>query len=417
MTQRALLIGALAAGPSTIERPLLCDDSRYLSGLLEALGCHVRWTSTATEGDRNTPPHEVELRPAKRWRTPRDPVFCGNAGTAVRFGSCLSLLLDEPLVIDGDEHMRQRPIGALASALRTLGIEVRHLQRDGCPPLSLRRTAPPPPQVEIDTSVSSQYASGLLMVAPHLDEGLTVKLTAGSGSQLVSMPYIEMTLHMMRDAGASIERPSQDTIIVAAGGYTHRQAAPRHTAIECDWSAAAFLLAAGAITDTAIGLPGLLPPGDSLQGDAAFATMLGEIDRQPINRFDLSDTPDLIAPLVASCLFAEHPTEIRGAAHTRIKECDRVAVLCRELSKIGAQMTPLADGIDLKPLSQATLDAAPGGLSLQPESDHRMAMTFGIVSLRATSIRVAEPACVSKSFPDFWAVLDTLREHDRGTRS
>ncbi|MFP6685216.1 MAG: 3-phosphoshikimate 1-carboxyvinyltransferase [Polyangiaceae bacterium] len=414
MTQRSLLIGALCPEPSVIERALLCDDSRYLSGLLETLGCEIDWTSTATEGDADAPPHEVALRPAATWRRPTEPLYCGNAGTAVRFGSCLSLLLDEPLVIDGDPHMRKRPIGALSDSLRQLGVDVQHLEREGCPPIALRRTKEAPSVVEVDASLSSQYASGLLMIAPRLPSGLTVKLTTPQDTALVSMPYVEMTLSMMRAAGAAIDRPSQDTIVVAGSGYQLPAATTRRVAIESDWSAASFLLAAGEIIGTEVVLPGLLSPESSLQGDSAFAHMLAQIDQQPVNRFDLSDTPDLIAPLVARCLYARHPTEIRGAAHTRIKECDRVAVLCRELSKIGAEMIPRPDGIDMKPLSQAALtnDSAP--VTLDPDSDHRMAMAFGIVSLRAPSIRVAEPACVSKSFPNFWAALDSLREHDRG---
>ena len=414
MTQRSLLIGALCAEPSLIERALLCDDSRYLSGLLETLGCEIHWTSKATEGGTDTPPHEVALRPAATWRHPTEAVYCGNAGTAVRFGSCLSLLLDEPLIIDGDPHMRKRPIGALSDSLRHLGVDVRHLEKEGCPPVALHRTKDAPSVVEVDASLSSQYASGLLMIAPRLPGGLTVKLTTPHDTALVSMPYVDMTISMMRAAGATVDRPAQDTIVVAGSGYQLPATTTRRVPIESDWSAASFLLAAGEIIGTEVVLPGLASPECSLQGDSAFANMLAQIDRAPVNRFDLSDTPDLIAPLVARCLYARHPTEIRGAAHTRIKECDRVAVLCRELSKIGAEMSPLQDGIDMKPLSQAALKDSLAPVTLDPDSDHRMAMTFGIASLRRPGIRVAEPACVSKSFPNFWAALDSLREHDRG---
>jgi 3-phosphoshikimate 1-carboxyvinyltransferase len=384
MTQRALVIAALCDGPTLIERPLHCDDSRYLSGALAAMGCAV-----AIDDDHFTVTPGPLVAPAKA-------VFCGNAGTAVRFGSCLSLVCKGPLTIDGNEHMRRRPIGPLGDCLEQMGVAVSYLEGAGCPPIQLTRNAAPPQRAFIDTSLSSQYASGLLMVAPRLERGLEVELTGA----LVSMPYIDMTVAMMQRAGAEVERDGR-VIRVAPGCYRTDR-----ISIETDWSAAAFLLAAERILGRTLEVVGLAPPEHSLQGDSVFVEMLARLDAGGTNEFDLTDAPDLIAPLAAACLFASKPTIIRGAAHTRVKECDRVAVLCSELRKLGADMQEHDDGLDMKPLASLPSSRS---LLLDPHDDHRMAMAFGLVSLEVPAIEVANPDCVSKSFPSFWKVLSALR--------
>jgi 3-phosphoshikimate 1-carboxyvinyltransferase len=380
MTQRALIIAALADGPSRIDGPLDCDDARYLVALLEALGTTVRWHERTIE---------IEPQPL---RAPIHAVFCGNAGTTVRFGAALSALVDGTLRLDGDEHMRQRPMGPLDDALAALGIEVVFEGEPARVPLALSRRWPPAARAVVDGSISSQFASGLMLVAPKLPEGLAIDLEG----EVVSRPYLEMTAAMMRRAGATVES-LDGGYRVARGGYRSVT-----FAIEPDWSAAAFLLAAGRIAEVEIDCSAL-PPA-SLQGDAAFADMLTTLAAPPAGdhyHFDLTDTPDLIAPLCALCLFASHPSKIRGAAHTRLKESDRVAVLARELGKIGARIDPFADGLDVAPLSDGH-EAA-----LDPQGDHRMAMAFGLVGLRVP-LSIADRECVGKSFPDFWSALDRI---------
>jgi len=392
MTQRALFVAALAPSPTLIERPLDCDDSRHLRAALTALGTQIEW------GDA-----PARVVPSGRLKAQGRTVTCGNAGTAVRFCSCLSLISDGALVVDGDAHMRKRPIGPLGESLTAMGVRVRYLGKEGCPPIELSREQPAPRRVSVDTSLSSQYASGLMMVAPRLEQGLELELSG----QLVSVPYLRMTVAMMQQAGAEVSWPTERTILVRPGGYG--AASERRVTVEPDWSAAAFILAAGRI----LGHP-ILPAGlsstesarASLQGDAVIATMLEQIDQCERNDFDLTDAPDLIAPLAAACLFAKQPTRIRGAAHTRIKECDRVHVLCRGFRLLGADAREHDDGLDLEPLA-----ALPSStVRLDPESDHRMAMAFGIISLRIPTLKVSQPHCVSKSFPDFWPVLTTIRE-------
>ncbi len=388
MTQRALLIAALGAERTTVRRPLDCDDSRYLVAALAKLGATV-----ATAADTITvDPAPLPLRP------PPEALFCGNAGTAVRFLAPLALLADGTLTIDGDEHMRKRPLGALADSLRALGVDARYAAADGCPPVALTRARPAPPQVAVDMSLSSQYASGLLLAAPALANGLEVELTGTA----VSRPYLDMTVAMMRGAGARVAWAGERTLRVEPGRYRGGE-----IAVEVDWSAAAFVLAAARITGRDVRPDGLGPRVESLQGDAVAAALFGAFDAHDVNEFDLTDCPDLIAPLAAAALFAAKPTRIRGAAHTRVKECDRLAVLAREFAKLGATLREYPDGLDLSPLGSHPA----GEVALDPDGDHRMAMAFGLVSLRIPGLRVLTPECVSKSFPDFWPVLARIRQH------
>jgi len=221
--------------------------------------------------------------------------------------------------------------------------------------------------------------------------------------KVVSQPYLTMTTTMMQRAGANVDWDGS-SIIVAPSSYRAET-----IAVEPDWSGAAFLLAAGFIVGREITVPGLLCGSESLQGDAVFADMLTELDRDRPHEFDLTDAPDLIAPLAAAALFAANPSQIRGAAHTRVKECDRLAVLCGELSRVGAKVVEHPDGMDIAPFPLPETTSTPE-ITLDPADDHRMAMAFGLVSLRLPHLKIDRPDCVSKSFPQFWRVLDMIRQ-------
>ncbi|MEM6790735.1 MAG: 3-phosphoshikimate 1-carboxyvinyltransferase [Myxococcota bacterium] len=404
MTQRALVLAALAGGPGRIRGPLDCDDARYLSELIRALGGAVH------QGDATW----QVIPPPRPLVPPAAAVFLGNAGTAVRFGACWSLLLGSgSLRLDGDAHMRRRPLGPLVDALAHLGVDAAYDATPGCPPVALTapdRKGSPEATLALDGSLSSQYASGLMMVAPLLPRGLELRLTGA----VVSRPYLDMTRAMMRRAGGpeptwSDPGHGPTLTVPPSGPYP----ATEHT-VEPDWSGAAFLLAGGLIAGRDVTVPGLLPPADSLQGDAAFGAMMTRLRAaqtgDPPLSFDLTDAPDLIAPLTAAAVFAPCPVVIEGAAHTRIKESDRVAVLATQLSRLGFVIATRDDGLRIEPTSpkarlRSTSDVP---VTLDPDHDHRMAMAFGLVGLRVP-LRVAHPECVSKSFPTFWSQLETLR--------
>jgi 3-phosphoshikimate 1-carboxyvinyltransferase len=389
MTQRALIIAALADSPISIDRALYCDDSHHLTGMLENLGTGVSW-----QGD------SVYVTPGPLIAGGR-AMFCGNAGTAMRFGSCLSLVSGGGMTMDGDARMRERPIGPLGDALERLGVSVKYLQKRGYPPMSLEVRGIPGNEVTVDGSVSSQFASGLLMAGARLDRGLKVTLEG----EIVSSPYIRMTISMMKAAGAKVRWQNGPDIEVEPGGYSAASCNGR-IEVEADWSAAAFIMAASFISGKPLGVPGLAEPGLSLQGDAAFHDFLTDLREPHLHRFNLEDTPDLIAPLAAAALFSSDPVEIEGAEHTRVKESDRIAILCRELRKLGAEIEERRDGMKVFPLREVPA----GNFRMVPENDHRMAMAFGIVSLMVPGIEVLQKDCVTKSFPGFWEVLGAVRD-------
>ncbi len=391
ITQRALLIAALSTSSQavTLRGALACDDSHHLSALLRALGGEVTW-----RGD------VVRVQPLGVLERPKGPLMLGNAGTAVRFGSCLSALIDGELLIDGDARMRQRPLGPLLTALETLGVAVDERGAAGCPPVALRGPArTTTTTLHLDASLSSQYASGLLLMAPRLEAPLTLKL---EGAQ-VSRPFLEMTVMMLQRAGVDVRWRDDRTLVVRPTPYRVDD-----LTIEADWSAAAFLLGAGWLRGVVVAIDNLEPPTRSLQGDAVFAEQLQTLSRPGTRTFNLEGTPDLIAPLAALALFAEGKTMITGVAHARQKECDRVAVLARELSRLGATIDAREDGLAIEPLPPALRDASAEGLLLCAEDDHRMAMAFGLCALRRRGLQIDNPSCVSKSFPDFWSTWELL---------
>jgi 3-phosphoshikimate 1-carboxyvinyltransferase len=308
-------------------------------------------------------------------------------------------------LLDGDERMRQRPIGPLAEALESLGIQVEHPLKEGYPPLRLTRRSPPPGRVSVDISRSSQFASGLLLLAPRLADGLLLELSG----QVVSLPYLRMTTQMMERAGARVSWQAPNRIQVRAGAYDFAKEAAEQV-IEPDWSTAAFVLAAARIAGLRVKIPDLPSAAQSLQGDALFASMLEELDRPGRHEFDLTRGPDLIAPLVAAALLADGPTRIKGAAHTRIKESDRIAVLVGGLRQLGAEVVEHPDGLELTPLPERPDEA----VRIDPAGDHRMAMAFGLLSLRWPAISVLDPGCVSKSYPSFWDMLARIRAAKQG---
>ncbi|MBI4820238.1 MAG: 3-phosphoshikimate 1-carboxyvinyltransferase [Deltaproteobacteria bacterium] len=386
-TQRAILVAALTRGQSILHRPLDCYDSRHLRACLSALG--ARFTES---GDR------LEIGGGE-LHSPLTPLDCGDGGTTLRFLLPLSLILDGPVVFDGSPRLRERPVTPLLDALRSLGATIEHLDRPGSIPVRITMSKASLPSAQavasIETSETSQFASGLLLTAPRLPQGLTLRLSSTRVS--VSAPYLEMTLETMRRRGVSVERAAE-TYFVPHAAYR-----PVELEVEGDWSSAAFLLVGARLAGIELELPNLDP--HSTQGDRVITTQLDELSRCRPHTFDLTDCPDLVAPLAVAAALAPNPTKITGAAHARLKESDRLTSLSEGLRTVGVRARETPDGLEIEPGGE------PRQGLVRTRRDHRMAMAFGLLSLVHPGIEVDDRECVSKSYPSFWEDLARISAH------
>ncbi len=428
LTNRALLLGALVRGSSTIRRALLdADDAQAMLHALARLGAVITVTNSGDAliqgvGGRWTP-SGTDLR-----------LDLQNAGTATRFLAAASLLSPVALVIDGNERMRQRPIGELVGTLASLGVAPEYLGAPGCPPVRLSppQRLPRGASITIPTTMSSQFVSALLLVAPWLPGGLTVRLQG----EITSRSYIQMTLGLLDLLGASV-RTSDDLHIIRVGpsgthppgGPPHAELEPFDYAVEPDASGATYFWGAAALFPGAVcRVDGL--DARSLQGDAQFPEVLARMGATIIREeppcigvrgpgalapimADLSDMPDAAMTIAAVASFATGRSILRGLRTLRVKESDRIAALKAELGKVGINVetnllgdpdaisiNPPADGVN------CSRDGAP--VVLDTYNDHRMAMALSLVGLRRPNTSIANPACVGKTYPGFWRHLATI---------
>lgn len=396
ITNRALVVAALAGpGASRIEGPLEADDTEVMRTGLRDLGVLIDdaddpWLVLGTGGD---------------IRAPEGVLHVGASGTTARFLTAVAALVPGEVTIDGTERMRERPIGDLASALGEAGVEVR--AADGFLPLTVGGGGLPGGEITVDVSRSSQYLSAVLMVAP-MARGETVIRTRG---RLVSGPYVETTLEVMRAFGASVETDG-GAFRVRPGGY--RSSAFE---VEADASAAVYPMAAAAITGGAVGIEGLSP--GSTQADVGMLEVLDEmgcsvrwqgarlvVEGPPdgalegVDR-DMGRMPDAALGLSVMCLFADRPSRLRGLGTLRLKETDRLAALATELSRAGGEAAVEGDDLVIRP---GPLRPA----RFRTYDDHRMAMSFALVGLRREGIEISDPGCVTKTWPGFFTMLERL---------
>ncbi|MEM1028062.1 MAG: 3-phosphoshikimate 1-carboxyvinyltransferase [Planctomycetota bacterium] len=420
LTNRALLLAALAKGTSRLTGVLFADDTRRMLEALETLGFKL----VVDEAK-----HCVTLR-GKHGTIPSESaeLHLGNAGTAMRFlTAALCLGLGE-YTLDGIPRMRERPIGELVEPLIELGADIEYLGEPGFPPLKI--IAEPPGMngglLELTPTLSSQFISAMLMIGPHLLNGLEIEFEG----PVTSLPYVKMTLNLMKQFGADFEADTgYRAIHVPAGGY-HGYDYP----IEPDASNASYFLAAAAVVPgSRCTIEGL--GSRSLQGDAEFCDVLGRMgcgvdqqqfqttvtappDGRPLRGVDvdLNDMPDMAQTLAVVALFADQPTTIRNVGNLRVKETDRIAALENELVKLGASVSTIEDDITITPPAQgvAAYLAETGDAAIDTYDDHRMAMAFAVAGLGASGeagqqVVINDPRCVDKTFPDFFEFLDQLR--------
>ncbi|XXU21147.1 3-phosphoshikimate 1-carboxyvinyltransferase [Sorangium sp. So ce861] len=396
ITNRALVLAALADGESTLEGVLHSDDTRHMRSALEAMGIGIQDAGPETlvvQGGRH------------RLRAPERELFVGNSGTTVRFLAALACLVPGEVVLVGDEHMAKRPIADLVDGLRQLGADVACAT--GCPPLRIRGGRLKGGTLTMRGDRSSQYFSAVMMAGPLAESAIELRIAG----ELVSRPYVEITRRMVADFGGRIDEAAGAFTIHPASGYR-----PRRYPIEPDASSASYPFALAAAAGGAITVPGL---GEgALQGDYRFVELLEQAGARVSKQadattvrsdgrlrgidVDMHHISDTVMTLAAIAPLFEGPTTIRNVANIRIKETDRLAATVAELRRLGQEVSHGDDWlrIEPRPLTPALVHSY---------SDHRMAMSFAILGLCRPGITIENPACVAKTYPTFWDDVERCR--------
>jgi 3-phosphoshikimate 1-carboxyvinyltransferase len=385
ITNRALLLAGLAKGKSRLTGALKSDDTLYMADALRAMGVVIE------EPDHTT----FIVTSNGKLLPPERPLFLGNAGTATRFLTAAAALIDGTVVVDGDQHMRKRPIGPLVDALRSLGVDAT--AETGCPPVTIRGTGRfEARSIRIDGGLSSQYVSALLMMAAGGDRPVDLELV---GEDIGALGYIDLTTAAMRAFGASVERTSPVTWRIEPTGYRAMD-----FLIEPDASAATYLWAAEVLTGGAIDLG--VPASDFSQPDAKAHELIIQFPHLP-PVIDGSQMQDAIPTLAVLAIFNETPVRFVGIANLRVKECDRIRALSQGLSRIRSGLAT-EEGDDLIVASDPALAGKTLAAEIDSFSDHRIAMSFALAGLKIGGITILDPDCVAKTFPAYWRVLSLL---------
>ena len=406
-TNRALIIAALADGTSTLRQALFSEDTVYMADALRALGIPVQANETdntfVVEGKGGSiPAGEADL-------------FVGLSGTSARFLTALAALGHGRYGVDGVPRMRERPMQPLLDSMLQLGGRIRSRTGNGCLPIEIDGKGLRGGSASMAGDQSSQYFSALLMVAPYMADGLDLSVSG----RLVHGQYIVMTMKSMADFGVLAAREGERRFRVAPGQRYQARAYD----IEPDASAASYFFAAAALSGGTVRVENL--GGDSAQGDLDFVDVLaamgceveksadyvsvtgpGNLQGVDVDMGSLSDTFMTLAVLAP---FADGPTVIRGIAHTRLQETDRVSATAQELRKLGVSVEESDDCLRIEP-------GAVRGATIDPHNDHRIAMSFALVGLRQPGIVIGNPECVAKTFPDYFDCLEeAVRPTQRST--
>jgi 3-phosphoshikimate 1-carboxyvinyltransferase len=423
LTNRALVCAAFAGGKSVLTGALRSDDTEVMIAALSAIGIAIDQADAGrTIRVDGVSRQNRETMAAANGIT--HELFIGNSGTTIRFLTAALSALGGDYRLVGVPRMHQRPIGDLVEALQPVcDGQVDCESPGGCPPVSIRCSGWTQSKLRVAGSVSSQYLSGLMLAAPISGRVCEIAVLG----ELVSRPYVEMTAQIIRDFGVEVELVDQgegDLLcrIDGRGGYQSRQ-----YAIEPDASAASYFWAAAAISGGEVTVVGLGP--GALQGDVGFVNCLEQmgcrVDRHDDRitvigpqrlrgiDVDMNAISDTVQTLSVVALFADGPTRVRGVAHNRYKETDRIGDLARELRKLGAVVTETDDGMIIDPAEVAMRSPQDSAHStstvvLDTYDDHRMAMSLALAGLRLADVRIRNPACTAKTYPEFFADLEAL---------
>ncbi len=385
ITNRALLLAALARGRSRLTGALKSDDTRYMAQALRAMGVEVE------EPDAT----RFEITGDGGLKAPAAPLFLGNAGTATRFLTAAACLVDGEVTIDGDAHMRRRPIAPLLDALASLGVEVQ--APTGCPPVRiLGLGGVDGGRVEVDGGLSSQYVSALLMLAACARGPVDIVL---KGEDIGARGYVDLTLAAMRRFGGRAEVSGSGAWRVQPTGYT-----PCDLAIEPDASAATYVWAAERLTGGRIDIGA--EPDSFTQPDARAHALIAAFPHMPAV-VDGSQMQDAVPTLAVLAAFNTTPVRFVGVANLRVKECDRLSALAAELHRLHPGLAR-ETGDELVVTGSPHLPSPDELTRLRTYSDHRMAMSLALLGLRLDNVVIEDPDCVAKTFPGYWDMLRRL---------
>ncbi|MBK1789558.1 3-phosphoshikimate 1-carboxyvinyltransferase [Persicirhabdus sediminis] len=406
LSNRILLLAALAEGQTKVTNLLDSDDVRHMLNGLKALGVNYQLSDDRTVC-------VVDGLGGLFQVTEPLTLFLGNAGTAVRPLVAALCASQGEFTITGEPRMYERPIGDLIDSMRQLGAEVEYLQDDKMPPLKIHGRQLAGGQVSIKGNISSQYLTALLMVAPLLSGDLTINVIG----ELVSKPYIDITLDVMEKFGVQVKNNDYQSFEISGG---QKYQSPAEAMVEGDASSASYFLAAAAIGGGPVRVHGIGKA--SVQGDVAFADVLVQMGAQvEFSDYwvevtgsgtltgidvDLNHIPDAAMTIATAALFADGPTAIRNVYNWRVKETDRLAAMATELRKVGAIVDEGEDYIHITPPAEVQSAA------IDTYDDHRMAMCFSLASFGAGEITINDPGCTSKTFPTYFEVLDSIRVDD-----
>lgn len=401
VTARALFLAAAANGTSTLLRPLSSDDTEGFAQGLTGLGYQV-----VQEPDQ----WRIEGRPAGPAATEAD-IYCRDGATTARFLPALAAAgARGSYRFDASAQMRRRPLAPLTEALRFLGVDLHHEEAEGHHPLRIRAAGIRGGELTLDAGQSSQYLTALLMLGPLTENGLRITVT-----ELVSAPYIEITLAMMRAFGVEVTRggPGGNVFTVPPGGY-------RATtyAVEPDASTASYFFAAAAVTGGEVTVPGL--GTGALQGDLGFVGVLsrmgaevrttaesttvrstGKLHGLTVNMRDISDTMPTLAAIAP---YASGPVRIEDVGNTRVKECDRLEACAANLRRMGITVGTGPDWIEIRP-------GTPRAAKIATHGDHRIVMSFAVAALRTPGLTCDDPGCVRKTYPRFHEEFAAFAAH------
>jgi 3-phosphoshikimate 1-carboxyvinyltransferase len=396
-THRVLIASALASGTSRILNALRSEDTLFTLGALHQMGVSISEQSA-----------ELEIEGlGGRFRASGHPIYLGNSGTSMRLLISIAALGEGDYLLTGTRRLQERPVQALIDSLGQIGVPARCVNNNGCPPLIVSGGSVKGGHATIDCSVSSQFLSSLLLMAPLTEKGLEIRVAQGP----VSKPYIDLTIDIMQAYGIEVERTGYDVFVVP-GRQAYR---PGTYTVESDVSNASYFWAAGAISGKSIKVLGV--NRNSLQGDLEILRLFEEmgcrVHAEPDGitvtggalqgiTADMGDMPDMVPTVAVVAAFAHGTTCIHNVAHLKAKECDRLAAVITQLDAMGIHAHNAGDDLYIQ-------GGQPAAAEIETYNDHRIAMSFAVAGLGAAGTRIRNPSCVEKSFPMFWQVFQTLQ--------